>query len=144
MLVRFSFRPQAPPRRPQAPPHRPLPHGRTPCPCDSRDADLEQVVLDELLAQHDDAELDAELHQAAPRGALWAESGRSDPGMLPGVTAPGNRGPREGSPPPPWSRGHVPALDPQKGLSFGKGVLAAVTRLSEAPLEWGGSEPMVS
>ena len=29
-----------------------------------------QVVLDQLLPQHDDAELDAELHQAAPRGAL--------------------------------------------------------------------------
>lgn len=37
----------------------------------SRDANLKQVVLDELLAQHNDAELDTELHQAAPRGALW-------------------------------------------------------------------------
>lgn len=36
----------------------------------SRDADLEEIVLDQLLAQHDDAQLDAELHQAAPRGTL--------------------------------------------------------------------------
>ena len=36
----------------------------------SRDADLKQVVLNELLAQHDDAELDTELHQAAPWGTL--------------------------------------------------------------------------
>lgn len=43
----------------------------------SRDADLKQVVLDELLAQHDDAELDAELHEAAPRGALRGWGGRT-------------------------------------------------------------------
>ena len=36
----------------------------------SRDADLKQVVLDQLLPQHDDAQLDAEFHQAAPRGTL--------------------------------------------------------------------------
>lgn len=32
---------------------------------DSRDADLKDVVLDQLFAQHDDAELDAELDEAA-------------------------------------------------------------------------------
>lgn len=43
----------------------------------SRDADLKQVVLDQLLAQHDDAELDAELHEAAPWGTLqWGEERR--------------------------------------------------------------------
>lgn len=47
-----------------------------PAPRYSRDADLEKVVLDQLLAQHDDAELDAELHQAAARGALQVEGGR--------------------------------------------------------------------
>lgn len=55
------------------PPPNPRPRARRPpplAPRHSRDADLEEVVLDELLAQHDDAELDAELHQAAPRGAL--------------------------------------------------------------------------
>lgn len=36
----------------------------------SRDSDLKDVVLDQLLPQHDDAELDAQLHEAAPRGAL--------------------------------------------------------------------------
>ena len=39
----------------------------------SRDSDLKDVVLDELLPQHDDAELDAQLHEAAPRGALQDE-----------------------------------------------------------------------
>lgn len=29
-----------------------------------------RLFLDQLLPQHDDAQLDAELHQAAPRGAL--------------------------------------------------------------------------
>lgn len=37
----------------------------------SRDADLKEIVLDQLLAQHDDAQLDAELHEAAARGTLW-------------------------------------------------------------------------
>lgn len=37
----------------------------------SRDADLEEIVLDQLLAQHDDAQLDAELHEAAARSTLW-------------------------------------------------------------------------
>ena len=39
----------------------------------SRDSDLKDVVLDQLLPQHDDAELDAQLHEAAPRGALQDE-----------------------------------------------------------------------
>ena len=39
----------------------------------SRDSDLKDVVLDELLPQHDDAELDAQLHEAAPGGALQDE-----------------------------------------------------------------------
>ena len=39
----------------------------------SRDSDLKDVVLDQLLSQHDDAELDAQLHEAAPRGALQDE-----------------------------------------------------------------------
>lgn len=43
---------------------------RAPAAGDSRDADLEEVVLDELLAEHDDAELDAQLHEAAARGTL--------------------------------------------------------------------------
>lgn len=37
---------------------------------DLRDADLKKVVLDELLAQHGDAQLDAQLHQAACMSAL--------------------------------------------------------------------------
>lgn len=36
----------------------------------SRDADLKQVVLDELFSQHCDAELDAELHETAAVSAL--------------------------------------------------------------------------
>lgn len=36
----------------------------------SRDADLKQVVLDELFPEHCDAELDAELHEAAAVSAL--------------------------------------------------------------------------
>lgn len=36
----------------------------------SRDADLKQVVLDELFSQHCDAELDAELHETAAVCAL--------------------------------------------------------------------------
>lgn len=36
----------------------------------SRYADLKQVVLDELLAQHGDTELDAQLHEAAGVGTL--------------------------------------------------------------------------
>ena len=39
----------------------------------SRDSDLKDVVLDQLLPQHDDAELDAQLHEAAPGGALQDE-----------------------------------------------------------------------
>lgn len=35
-----------------------------------RDSDLEDVVLDQLLSQHDDAELNAELHEAAPWSTL--------------------------------------------------------------------------
>lgn len=35
-----------------------------------RDSDLKDVVLDQLLPQHDDAELNAELHEAAPRSTL--------------------------------------------------------------------------
>lgn len=38
-----------------------------------RDSDLKDVVLDQLLPQHDDAELDAELHEAAPRSTLPEE-----------------------------------------------------------------------
>lgn len=40
------------------------------CALHSRYADLKQVVLDELLAQHGDAQLDAQLHEAACVGAL--------------------------------------------------------------------------
>lgn len=61
------------------PPPRPSPgpaSSRSPARWYSRDANLKQIVLDELLAQHDDAELDAQLHQAAARGALQAEGGR--------------------------------------------------------------------
>ncbi len=36
----------------------------------SRDADLKQVVLDELFTEHGDAELNAELHETAAVGAL--------------------------------------------------------------------------
>ena len=39
----------------------------------SRYSDLKDVVLDQLLPQHDDAELDAQLHEAAPGGALQDE-----------------------------------------------------------------------
>ena len=35
-----------------------------------RDANLKDVVLDELLPQHDDAELDAQLDEAASRCTL--------------------------------------------------------------------------
>ena len=43
----------------------------------SRDCNLEDVVLDQLLPQHDDAELNAQLHEAAPRGTLQGgEEGR--------------------------------------------------------------------
>lgn len=35
-----------------------------------RDSNLKDVVLDQLLPQHDDAELNAELHEAASRGTL--------------------------------------------------------------------------
>ena len=39
----------------------------------SRYADLKQVVLDELLAQHGDAQLDAQLHKAARMSTLGRE-----------------------------------------------------------------------
>lgn len=35
-----------------------------------RDSDLKDVILDQLLPQHDDAELNAELHEAASRSTL--------------------------------------------------------------------------
>lgn len=38
-----------------------------------RDSNLKDIVLDQLLAQHDDAELDAQLHEAASRSALQRE-----------------------------------------------------------------------
>lgn len=41
---------------------------------DSRYADLKQVVLDELLAEHGDAQLDAQLHEAACMGALGRQT----------------------------------------------------------------------
>lgn len=40
------------------------------CSLYSRDADLKQVVLDELFPEHRDAELNAELHEAAAVSAL--------------------------------------------------------------------------
>ncbi|TNN52346.1 hypothetical protein EYF80_037429 [Liparis tanakae] len=43
----------------------------------SRYANLKQVVLDELLAQHSDAQLDAQLHEAAGMGTLEGEEGNS-------------------------------------------------------------------
>lgn len=49
----------------------------------SRDSNLEDVVLDQLLPQHDDAELNAQLHEAAPRGALQEEK-RKDGAVRPG------------------------------------------------------------
>lgn len=65
--------------------------------CYSRDANLKQVVLDQLLAQHDDAELDAELHQAAPRGALWDRGqGRQTPAEPPRTPGGMTAAPREG------------------------------------------------
>jgi len=39
----------------------------------SRYANLKQVVLDELLAQHSDAQLDTQLHEAAGMGTLEGE-----------------------------------------------------------------------
>ena len=39
----------------------------------SRYADLKQVVLDELLAEHGDAQLDTQLHEAACMGTLEGE-----------------------------------------------------------------------
>lgn len=82
--------------------YRPVPPAPTPVPgtlCPlwrrrrhSRDADLEQVVLDELLPQHDDAQLDAQLHQAAARGTLRGQQVR-EPRPEPGT----GRQPREGS-----------------------------------------------
>ena len=39
----------------------------------SRYANLKQVVLDELLAKHGDAQLDTQLHKAASMGALETE-----------------------------------------------------------------------
>lgn len=44
-----------------------------------RDSDLKDVVLNQLLPQHDDAELNAELHEAAPRSTLQRgkDKGRS-------------------------------------------------------------------
>lgn len=39
-----------------------------------RDANLKDIVLDQLLPQHDDAELDAQLHETASRSTLqWGE-----------------------------------------------------------------------
>lgn len=35
-----------------------------------RDANLKDIVLDQLLPQHDDAELDAQLHETASRSTL--------------------------------------------------------------------------
>lgn len=42
---------------------------------DLRYADLKQVVLDELLAEHCDAKLDTELHEAASVGTLQEDRG---------------------------------------------------------------------
>ena len=46
----------------------------------SRYADLKQVVLDELLAQHGDAQLDAQLHEAAGMRALGREEEKNKEG----------------------------------------------------------------
>lgn len=35
-----------------------------------RYSNLKDIVLDQLLPQHDDAKLNAELHEAAPRSTL--------------------------------------------------------------------------
>lgn len=43
-----------------------------------RDSNLEDIVLDQLLPQHDDAELDAQLHETASRSTL--QGGREDRG----------------------------------------------------------------
>lgn len=91
-----------PPRAPQVPPRSTWREARR----YSRDADLKQVVLDQLLAQHDDAELDAELHEAAPGGALRTESRRQ--------------------PAPP--RPALPSPQSQKGSFCGKRVFADVTK----------------
>lgn len=44
-----------------------------------RDSNLKDVVLDQLLPQHDDTELNAELHEAAPGSTLQRgkDKGRS-------------------------------------------------------------------
>lgn len=39
----------------------------------SRNANLKQVILDELFAKHGDAELNAQFHQTASMGALQRE-----------------------------------------------------------------------
>lgn len=43
-----------------------------------RDSDLKDVVLDQLLPQHDDAELNAELHEAAPGSTLQRKRHRKE------------------------------------------------------------------
>lgn len=40
----------------------------------SRNANLKQVILDELFAKHGDAELNAQFHQTASMGALQRET----------------------------------------------------------------------
>lgn len=39
-----------------------------------RDEDLKHIVLDELLSEHDHAELDAQLNEAAWWSTLWEEN----------------------------------------------------------------------
>jgi hypothetical protein len=76
---------------------RPSPHPRSGR--HSRDADLEEVVLDQLLPQHYDAQLDAELHQAAPRGALRTDGEPRQPpgaGRGPGLDRQGEGRPARG------------------------------------------------